>query len=259
MITNKKFKILIVEDDRTLRNDLNEMISLYFSCFAASNVDDALRILSDEKIDLVLSDILMPGKSGLDLVKIIKHNASYNEIPILLLSALDSDEHIKKGYEVGAIDYITKPFRISQLLDKIRALLTYKFDLLHNPVNTVLNKNKEFLDRSVGNDFTEKLDKLISERYASSELNIHEISDKLNVSLSTLQRQCKKIKHTTINKLITEYRLQMAEMMVLKSNLSISEISFCTGFCSIQYFSKCFKTKYGKSPTDYKKRVPLNG
>ena len=250
---NKKYSVLIVEDDSTLRGQLNEAIGLYFNCKAASNVDEALSILGETKVDVIVSDILMPGKSGLHLVKTIRHNAFFNDIPILILSGLDADEHIKKGYEAGAVDYMTKPFKISLLIDKLTALINYRANLIQNPITTHFRENKEFIHRSKVNNFDEKLEKIISEKYDDANLNVNEIAEMLNISVSTLQRNCRKTNGSTVNKMIIDYRLRMAEMMIFNSNLSLSEVAICSGFNSLQYFSKSFKLKFGMYPSQYKK------
>ena len=251
MINENKQTILVVEDDNILRQNLQDCISTYFECKTAPNVDEALSILSTYKIDLILSDILMPGKTGLDLLKTLMSNPRFNNIPILLLSALNSDEHLKKGYQAGAIDYITKPFKLSILIEKINSLIRLKKKFEIDPLKIIFNKNKEFADRYERNDYKEKIEKIITENYDNPNLRLEDIAQQLNISPSTLQRYCKKYTGTTANKLVHNYRLQLAEMMILKSNLSIGEIAFCTGFSSLQYFSKCFKKAYGKYPSSY--------
>ena len=114
-------KILIVEDEKlALDMLLSGLSESGFEVTTASNGFDAILAIEEEKPDIVLTDIMMPKLSGIDLLKALKNNKETRDLPVMLISAVDDVEMIRKGLSLGAIDYITKPFKINEIVGKLR-------------------------------------------------------------------------------------------------------------------------------------------
>ena len=218
------------------------------------NGDTALRLVTEKMPDVVVSDIIIPGASGLEVCSRIKEDMLTGHIPVILMTAKSMATHIIEGYDCGADDYIVKPFNIKILVSRIKNLLDSreKLRVLYEKKHT-----RDLLGVNLSGEedrFTRKFFQLIEENVANPELNIDMICRELGQSQTNLYRKLKAITDLSPVELIHNYRLEMATDLLLHSNYAISEIATYTGFNSHAYFTSCFRAAYGCTPSEYASR-----
>lgn len=244
--------VLVAEDNNDLSQYLISKLPEY-DVVSASDGDAALRLLNDRNFDLLLSDISMPGKSGLEICREIRANIEISHLPIIIMSARASVESKIQAMEAGADLYIEKPFDMEYLRSSMRNILDRR-ELMKNAFSSgrvgmdidmfgLPKKDEEFFAR---------FDSLVRENLDNSELSNDFLAERLNMSNSTLTRKIRKLLNTSPNNYIRVTRLSIAAQMLKDSHgNNISEISYAVGFSNVSYFAKCFKEQYGVTPTEY--------
>lgn len=250
----QEHKILIVEDEDDLRHMLVDIFRPYYTIRTAGNVEQALESIAADMPDLVLTDVLMPGISGIELCKRLKENVDTCHIPVMLLTARTAIEHKLEGLQTGADDYITKPFDVNILLSRCKNLINNRIMLQEkyskhpqksSQILATTPADKEFMDRAM---------KVIEEHLDDNEFNMNVFANEMGVARTKLFSRLKSITNQTPNDLVLSVRMKKAATM-LKENpeLNITEIADRLGFCSSRYFSRCFKEKYNLTPQAYRR------
>lgn len=241
------FTILIVEDEDSIRESLQDMLEINgYNVTVAENGVEALKSIQEQKPDLIISDVMMPEMDGFEFLKAVKCNTKTELVPIIMLTAKVELESKLYGLELGADDYITKPFEFRELNLKINNLLQ-RYQKLIKTLSTLPKENVIDSQDSV---FIKKLNLLFDEQLDNSKLNMDDIASQLNMSSSTFNRWHKKIVGKSPNQYIKEYRLNRAKEMIQLNYGSVSEIAFKTGFSSLSYFSTVYTDFFGINPSD---------
>lgn len=255
----KDTTILMVEDHKELRESLEESLSFTTNVIAVSNGIDCLEMLKKEIPDLILLDIMLPFPlDGFSILRILKNDPRLAGIPVILMSALNSDEKISMGLELGANDYLVKPLRINELLLKVKNLVGIRKEIKNQLEKKSLLKNEGGDMSSLEMSFKKNFSSAVDELMDNNTLTVQDLAEKLSMSISTLERWVIKYHNTTPQKYIIRTRLMKAEMMLRQNLGSIKDIAYTTGFNSEPYFCACFKKEYGKSPLAFKKSVGEN-
>jgi DNA-binding response OmpR family regulator/ligand-binding sensor domain-containing protein len=257
-------KIVIVEDNTDLRDFLKRSLSGSYLCYEASNGHDGLSLVREIIPDIVISDIVMPGKDGFELCKNIKDNINTCHIPVILLTALNMQEQIISGYEVGADAYVTKPFdikvisaQISRLI-KNRELIRKKYhdqNFMVEVPGPKLSKDDEFLS-----EFIASLKRNISD----PNFNVTTMAGNLNVSSTQLYRKIKAMTGYSPVEFVKIVKLQKSYELLLERKSSVKEVCYLSGFNNISYFIKCFRAQFGVTPAQVRdngvidSNIPLN-
>lgn len=253
-LSENKPDILIVEDNRQIRDMLEDILSPYYNIYTASSAEEALKLLEDHIPDIVITDVMMSGMDGKELCKRIKTSSVTSHIPVIILTAQTAVEQYIEGFQTGADDYITKPFNTQMLISRCnnlvnsRKLLQEKFS--HKPETSVqmlaTNKiDKEILDKAIS---------IIEANISNVEFNMNIFAREMGMARTNLFTKIKAITGETPNDFIISIRLKKGAYL-LKNNpeLNITEIAEKLGFSSARYFSKCFKDMYHISPLSYRK------
>lgn len=255
-ITNAK--LLIVEDNKALREMLNNLFEPFYTVFEAADGESGLATAIEMQPDIIVSDVVMPTMSGIELCKSIKNNIDTCHIPVVLLTARTAIEHNLEGLRIGADDYITKPFNVNLLLTRCnnlvnsRIILQEKFSNLPQTPMHILATNamdKEIMDKAT----------LIIEKHIDNvDFNIDLFAQEMGMARTKLFSKLKAITGQTPFDFLSTVKLKKAALM-LKNNpeLNISEISDRLGFNTPRYFSKCFKDKYHVIPQIYRKNYQM--
>lgn len=250
----KDTTILMVEDHKELRESLEESLSFTTNVTAVSNGIDCLEMLKKEIPDLILLDIMLPFPlDGFSILRILKNDPRLAGIPVILMSALNSDEKISMGLELGANDYLVKPLRINELLLKVKNLVGIRKEIKNQLEKKSLLKKEDSDISSFEMSFKKNFSSAVDELMDNNTLTVQDLAEKLSMSISTLERWVVKYYNTTPQKYIIRTRLMKAEMMLRQNLGSIKDIAYTTGFNSEPYFCACFKKEYGKSPLAFKK------
>lgn len=251
-----KETIMIIDDDPSMLWFVSEIFVEKYNVVSFSNAKEALDSLELKQPDLIISDVMMPEIDGLSFAQQIKQNKLWSHIPLILLSALRNEDEQVKGIESGAEAYVTKPFNVKYLEQIVYRLLKRKLDLkeyyssIFSSVkiengNCVHKEDQEFLDK-----ITETIEKNIS----NPDLSVELLSSELGYSTRQFYRKLKPITEKSPADIIKEYRLTMAERLLLTRNLTIEEIMDQTGFNNRGTFYKLFTARYGMPPRQYKEQ-----
>ena len=249
------YTILITEDDDEVRGFLERELSLHFKIRTAANGKDALRVLEEEEISLVVSDVMMPEMNGFELCRTIKSQLPFSHIPVILLTALTDERQRIFGITGGADDYIQKPFHTDYVKIKIIHLLQERQKLRERLLEK-LRDNKLLLSEpekveSIDDAYLRKFAEQIEAVYADPEYNVEKLSETLGLSRGHLHRKIKELTGTAPVEFLRTYRLNKATQLLRQNAYTVSEVAYRTGFSSPAYFSKCFKAVYGVTPTEY--------
>ena len=249
------YTILITEDDDEVRCFLERELSPHFKTRTAANGKDALRVLEEEEISLVVSDVMMPEMNGFELCRMIKSQLPFSHIPVILLTALTDERQRIFGITGGADDYIQKPFHTDYVKIKIIHLLQERQKLRERLLEK-LRDNKLLLSEpekveSINDAFLRKFAEQIEAVYADPEYNVEKLSETLGLSRGHLHRKIKELTGTAPVEFLRTYRLNKATQLLRQNAYTVSEVAYRTGFSSPAYFSKCFKAVYGVTPTEY--------
>ncbi|WP_028902911.1 hybrid sensor histidine kinase/response regulator transcription factor [Prevotella sp. P6B4] len=253
--------MLVVEDNKDIRDYIEESFSDQFAIHTAHDGKEGLRMAQQIVPDIIISDVMMPNMDGNQMCRLLKNDLSTSHIPIILLTAKDSLAAKEEGYDSGADSYITKPFSHSLLASRIKNLLKQrqqlsKVLLAPNSQDGQTEKQtmlKEALSK-IDQDFYNTLNQFIDERI-SSEIDVNYLAEKLCMSTSTLYRKMKSLTGLSTVEYIRKYKMQYAERLMLEGKYTISEIAYMSGFNSINYFRRCFKEEFGDVPSDYLKKL----
>ena len=250
--------VLVVEDDIDILEYIQSSLSSQYQVYTAVNGKDGLEKAYAHIPDIVISDIMMPEMDGLEMSKILKQDVRTSHIPIVLLTAKDSIQDRREGYDIGVDSYLTKPFSASLLQSRIVNLLEQRRRLaeqvnLHtiDKKNTIVMASLNKLDE----EFIEKVTSIIESNLDSEKLDVVFIADRVNMSHSTLYRKIKALSGVSVNEFIRKVRLKNAEKLLLTRKYNISEITYMVGFNSQTYFRQCFKEEFGTIPSEYIKNI----
>ena len=247
----KRSTILIVEDNEELKKLVADEISRLYNVFTAENGKEALEILRNNTINLIISDILMPVMGGFELLVEIKTNIEFSHIPVIFLTAKASIQARLEGLELGADAYIDKPFSMDLLLIQVTNLLTNRENIRKFYFVSPVANMKSIAYSKADKDFLEKLNTIIDKNLHDASFDVNTMSNMLCMSRSTLYRKIMAISNLTPHNLIQTARLKKAAELLLQGNKKIYEISEEVGFSSQSYFWSAFIKQFGVSPTKF--------
>lgn len=237
--------ILIVEDDVDMRSFLVSDFKGMYNVLEAPDAETAERLLFQYDISLVISDWMMPGKSGADLCRFVRSRQTLCQLPFIMLTAKSDDASQLESLDCGADAHVKKPFSPEHLhalvahLIRMRNMLAQSYSVIQ-----VADSGKP----GVRDDFFSRLTEIIESNISNTELSVEMLAKELCVSRSGLFAKVKAASGDTPNRLILDIRLKAASKMLVESSHSVSEISYMVGFNSPSYFSKCFSAQYGMTP-----------
>ena len=201
--------------------------------------------------DLVLSDIMMPKRDGLELCTMIKNDIRIGHIPVILMTARSMVVHIKEGFQAGADDYIVKPFNMDVLQTRIRSLLASREQLKKLYGKRFSPDVMGIEVKSADERFSQKLFDVIEKNISNEKLDVELLCTEIGISRANLYRKLKSITELSPMELIRNKRLEMAAKLLKESEMNVSEIASHLGFNSHSYFSNSFKAFYGCTPTEF--------
>lgn len=245
--------ILVVEDDPEMQNFICAQLETVYCVIRASNGKEALQVLSEKTISLIVSDVMMPEMDGFELCHTLKTDIEHSHIPIILLTAKVTMQSKIEGIELGADDYIEKPFSTEYLLARIANLLSNQDKLCHAFTSSPFVNAKTIALSKADENFLDKLIEVIQKNISEPDFNVDILAEKMNMSRSSLHRKIKGIAQITPNEFIQLERLKMAAQLIQSGEYRINEVCYIVGFNSSSYFAKCFQKQFGVLPKDFYK------
>ena len=254
-IDAKDHSVLIIDDNPEIVNYLKEVLSDTYSVIQANNGDSGFEKASAQIPDLIISDVMMPGKDGITLCKELKAQITTSHIPIILLTARTSTVFEIEGLKTGADDYVTKPFNATVIKARIASLLENRKKLrahLLNKVRFEPTATKIDNDNDTENAFIHKAILLVEHNLHNAEFGIDNMVDELFMSQSTLYRKIKSLTGLSLTAFIRSIRLKKAAQLIISTDLNLNQIAFEVGFNDYKYFKTSFKKQFNCLPSKYR-------
>lgn len=252
----EKYHVLIVEDDADLLMVISKVLSINFEVYTAMNGKEALDVLAiSDRIDLVITDFVMPEMDGIALCKAIRGNELFSHLPVIMLTAKSQSEYQLEGLQSGADAYIAKPVEMGVLAAQIKTLLTNRKLIIDkfrhqedtNTSELGLNESdQEFLNEAIA---------VVESNLEDSEFSNESFCSQINMSQSTLYRKLKSITGMSANEFIRNIRIKKACELLQTTNKSVADIAYMVGFNDPKYFGVIFKKEKGVSPSKYVEKL----
>ncbi len=254
VVTSDNPVILVVDDHNEMRQFICDCLEAEFTCIQADNGQKGLERAQRLIPDLIITDLMMPEMSGEELCSLIRADERLSHIPLVVLSAKSTGADKVSLYEIGADNYLVKPFEIDELKAVVHSLIQvrnqlreqFKSNFLDSPELEEIHENKE-------HSFIEKVIGIIMDNLDDHDFNIVMLCNKLKLGRNQVQRKIKALTDLTPVEFVRDIRLKEAAKLLKSTDQSISEIAYQTGFNNLSYFTKIFKQTFDKTPSDYRK------
>jgi signal transduction histidine kinase/ligand-binding sensor domain-containing protein/DNA-binding response OmpR family regulator len=248
---NTKPLILLVEDNKEICDFIATEISTDYLVRKAFNGAEALGLLKENNVQLVISDIMMPVMDGLELCKKIKTNLEFSHIPIILLTAKNTLHSKIEGLEMGADAYIEKPFDFDHLNAQISNLITNRNKIKEYFASTPVTQIKTMGYSAADNHFLEKLNSAIDENIINIDIDVEQLAKLMNMSRPTFYRKIKALANLTPHELIHITRLKKAAGLLAEGNYKVYEVAHMVGYSLQTNFTRDFHKQFGTTPSEY--------
>lgn len=243
--------LLFVDDNQDLCEFIHDNLMNDYSVLIANDGQEALAFLTQNDVNIIVSDIMMPVMDGIELCRQIKTNIEWSHIPVILLTAKTADEHKIEGLEIGADDYVTKPFNLDIL--KLRILKFFEWSLKsHKTFRQKLDVNPhEITITTLDEKLIDKAISIVEKHISDTEFSVEILGEALGLSRGHLYRKLMAITGKGPAEFIRLVRLKRGKQLLEKSQLPISQIAYQVGFNSPKRFTKQFREEFGMSPSEF--------
>ncbi|TKG89616.1 response regulator [Puteibacter caeruleilacunae] len=247
---NERYKLLLVDDNKDIRDFLEKLLKNHFDLQLAEDGQQALAVMENYRPDLIISDVMMPVMDGYEFCQKVKANFETSHIPVILLTAKTTVADQVEGFEYGADAYVLKPFEPKLLLARVKSLLRNREEIKQRFQEGGVYSTKSNV-QSADDKFIKKMIDTIQENLTDPEFNVNNLVKEMAVSRTLLHMKVKEILGLTTGELIRKIRMQKAAELILQQDMNIAEVAYACGFNDPKYFSRMFKSTYGMTPTEY--------
>jgi signal transduction histidine kinase/ligand-binding sensor domain-containing protein/CheY-like chemotaxis protein len=248
----KQQTVLIAEDNPEMREYIKSCLFNHYNILEADNGADGLKLALKKIPDLIVSDYVMPIMNGIEFCEKIKTTLETSHIPVILLTARTDNEIKFKGLEIGADDYIHKPFETDYLLLKIKNLIKNRDNLRQLFQNNIIFEPSKITVTSTDEKFLNDLMTEIEKGIPDSEYSVDTLEKAMAMSHAKFYNKVKNITGLSGKELLQDFRLKRAAQIITENNVSVADVCYMVGFSDPKYFSSCFKAKFKTTPTEYK-------
>jgi len=245
--------ILIVEDNSDLRKLLHNELQLRYRVIETANGQEGLKEAISRIPDLIVSDVMMHKMDGIELCRKLKNNERTSHIPVILLTARHSEEIIQNSYDIGADDYITKPFNMSILKTRINNLIEQRRKLRKLFSKGIDFDYSEIVTNKLDSQFLEKLNKIIEKNIDNPDFSPPSLASDMAMSKMQLYRKASALANQTVYNYIRTMRMKKAAKLLLTTDMQIAEVALSVGYTEPSNFTKCFKREFNQSPSNFVK------
>lgn len=251
-LEHKSTKVLIIDDNMQIVNLLRDFLSERYKVFFAVDGESGLKIIADRHPDIVISDVMMPGISGIEVCRRVKSDLLTSHIPVVLLTAKAGEESKLEGLTTGADAYLSKPFSSTILVATIenilmtRQKLKERFSAMEEIIPSEVSKNK------VDEQFLNRVIAYIEDNIADPDMDVVKLCSMMGMSRSALYRKIKYLTNLSIQEFIRKIRLRKARQYLVNTDKSISEVSYLVGFPNAKNFSTSFRKEFNQSPSEFR-------
>jgi signal transduction histidine kinase/ligand-binding sensor domain-containing protein/DNA-binding response OmpR family regulator len=251
--SNGKSVILVVEDQEDVRHYISQSLQNEYHVLESSSAKDGIRLAEESIPDLIVSDVMMPVMDGFQFCQNIKSNEKTSHIPMILLTAKAEEKSRIQGLASGADDYLVKPFNTRELLARIKNLIETRHMMREKFSSNAVIKPSEISVTPRDRNFMEKMLSVVEKNMDNERFNVDELAREVGMSQSQLHRKLKALINQSANHFIKSVRMHRAMELLQKEAGTISEIAYKTGYLDPGYFTKSFKSFFGKLPSEFKK------
>lgn len=257
--SKKTVRLLIVEDNPEVQAYIQSIFESDYEVHTADNGAQGLEATKKLLPDLIISDVMMPEIDGITLCNIIKSQLETSHIPVIILTARSNLLFRIEGLEIGADDYLTKPFNKEELRLKVKNMISSRQRLREKFARNHNFDPKEITVTTADEHFLEKIMQVVENNIENTDFSVEQFADELAVSRPLLFLKIKALTNQTPNNFIKSVRLKRAAQLLKQNELQISEIAYMVGFKDPRYFSKCFQKEFGKTPSEFAKTYVIQG
>ncbi|QDH78956.1 response regulator [Echinicola soli] len=243
--------LLIVDDNKEIRSYIEMHFGSQYAISTASNGKEGMSKAFDEIPDLIISDVMMPDMNGLQLCQQLKADMRTSHIPIILLTARQSNEAKTEAYGTGADSYVTKPFSTQVLMARVKNLLDQRRHLQAKFTTGTAEDFGEFMSNPLDKSFLENARQYIEANLESEDLDVDSLARKLNMSRPQFYRKIKGLTDKSAAEFITSFRMEKASSLLLSGEFNVSETAYKVGYNLPNNFSRAFIKHFGVSPSQY--------
>ncbi|HEY4326488.1 MAG TPA: two-component regulator propeller domain-containing protein [Mucilaginibacter sp.] len=254
LLISDRQSVLIVDDNAQLRGYIKKIFKENYKTYEAETGEKGLEIIKKYLPDVVISDIIMGGISGIDLCRIIKQDSSLSHIPVILLSGDPNPEMELRGIEVGAVDFVSKPFEKDLLMARVKGILKDRRELQNYFYNEITLKSNARNISEHHKDFLYKCIGIIENYLLDPDLDVKTIADEMGVSYSSLFKKIKEVSGHSVNSFVRFVRLRKAAEFMIHTNCNVNEAALNAGFNDIKYFREHFIKQFGIKPSEFIKK-----
>ncbi|WP_445737021.1 hybrid sensor histidine kinase/response regulator transcription factor [Mariniflexile sp.] len=252
-VSEEKQTILLVEDNKPLRKFMRNLLAKDYNILESENGKIAFKMALKEQVDVIVSDVIMPVMTGTELCSLVKEDIRTSHIPVILLTSRSSLIFKLEGLESGADDYISKPFNVNEFKLRIKNILS-SISRLKKKMNSIeALQPDDMVLSSLDEKLYIKALQIIENNIGNEQFDTHFFCEELGVSRSDLFRKIKAWTDFTPKEFVQHVRLKKSAQLLEQGKINVSQICYKVGFKNPKYFSKSFREKFGKSPTDYAK------
>jgi DNA-binding response OmpR family regulator len=243
-------KILLIEDNADMRYYLRDDLKEQYLILEAADGEEGLRMAMSEIPDLIVSDLMMPRLDGKSLCEKLKLDEKTSHIPLILLTAKADVAARIEGFQVGADDYIAKPFHSDELKARIKNLIDGRKKLQEKFSHQLTLGPQEIQVTSLEEKFIRKVVSIIEKNMGEPTFSVEVLAREAAMSNIQLYRKLKALTGSTPNDLIRNMRLERAGSLLRQRGGNVAEIAYQVGFNNLSYFAKCFREKFGLTPRE---------
>ena len=247
--------ILVVDDNQDMLSFVSSCMKESFNVFTASDGAAALDILQHEQVNLIISDVMMPGIDGFELCRRVKSDITLSHIPIILLTARTTDVSRIEGLQLGADDYLTKPFNVEVLRLRVNKFIDWEqnnHQLFRQKMNI---EPSEITITPLDEQFIQKAIALVEKNINDSEFSVETMAAEVGMSRSTLYKKLMAITGLGPAEFIRTIRVKRGKALLETSQMQITEIAYAVGFTTVKSFTMNFKAEYGVTPTEFRQKI----
>ena len=257
---NENYTVAIIEDDPDMLDQIRESVGRYFRTISYTEGKKALSDIGEQQPSLILCDVMLPDVNGFEIVRQLRANEATRNTPMIMLTALDGDDQLLRGYKAGADDYMVKPCNFELLVLRITQLIKW-YSRLHqnaqspmvNGQSSMVNVNAPIITDEADQRFREKMETIVAQRLGDADFNVDTLASLLKMGRTKFYGKMKEFTGMSPNSYLQNERLKRAAELLIEGDLNVTEVSYKVGFQSPTYFYKCFKEKYGVPPSKFGK------
>ena len=248
------YKLLIVEDNLELLMLMQQLLKTTYRVYIARNGKEALKVIAEKELDLIISDVMMPEMDGLELTRTIKADPNYNHLPIMLLTAKTQDEDEQQALQIGADEYLRKPFRLADLKLRIDNIIENRKRMQTEFSQLTAEEEKQHIAKVPSPDekFVNQVMELVHKHIDDESYDRDALAADMGASASTLYNKLRSITGMHVSAFIRDVRMKEARRLAIKNpNLRVSDLAYSVGFHDPRYFATCFKKQFGTQPKEF--------